>query len=130
MTTRSRPLTFIQFVLVFLCVLCGEGIAMNSAPHAIVEINGFQWDSFKHESLFQKVSVELATGEASMATWTCVDERFGVIDRYAGIAEGTNGWPVIRVWLGYGRDVGEPVFKGLVARIERSRTTTTFRAYD
>ena len=103
---------------------------MNSAPHAIVEINGFQWDSFKHESLFQKVSVELATGEASMATWTCVDERFAIADKYAGIAADTNTLPVIRTWLGYGDALGEPVFKGLVARLERGRTTTTLRAYD
>jgi len=103
---------------------------MKSNPHAIVEIDGVQWDSRRHPSLFQKVGVELATGEASMATWTCVDERFAVIDRYAGIATGAGSLPVLRVWLGYGDDVGEPVFKGLLARVERGQTTTTFRAYD
>jgi hypothetical protein len=103
---------------------------LPSNPHAIFEIDGFRWDSWEHPDLFQKVGVELATGEASMATWSCVDASFRVIDKYAGIAAGTGNLPVIRAWLGYGHDLGEPVFKGLLARVERGEATTTFRAYD
>lgn len=99
-------------------------------PHAIFEIDGFRWDSFRHPSLFQSVTADLATGESAMATWQCFDPKFLVLDQYAGVAEGTSSLPVIRVWLGYGDDMGEPVFKGLLARIERGDASTTFRAYD
>jgi len=103
---------------------------MQKNSHAIVEIDGFHWDSFLHPRLFQRVSVELATGEASQALWQCFDPHFQVIDRYAGVAAGTGSLPVIRTWLGYGDDLGEPVFKGLLARVERGESSTTFRAYD
>ncbi len=99
-------------------------------PHAVFEIDGFKWDSKAAPSLFQKVSVELATGESSMATWACFDPNFAVIDKYAGIAAGAISLPIIRVWLGYGDNLGEPVFKGLLARVERGKAITTFRAYD
>lgn len=103
---------------------------MENTPHAICEIDGYRWDSLEHESLFQRVSVDLATGEASQALWQCFDPHFQIIDKYAGVAAGTGSLPVIRVWLGYGDDLGEPVFKGLLARVERGESSTTFRAYD
>ena len=37
---------------------------------------------------------------------------------------------MIRVWLGLGSDLGEPVFKGLLARVGRAGSSTTFRCYD
>ncbi len=40
-------------------------------PHAIVEIDGFQWDSWKHPNLFERVTVELTTGMASEALPDC-----------------------------------------------------------
>ena len=43
---------------------------MNDAPHAIVEIDGYAMGlGFIHKSLFQRVSVDLTTGEASEAVW-------------------------------------------------------------
>lgn len=99
-------------------------------PHAIVEVDGFQWDSWKHERLFQRVSVELATGEASEAVWELFDPDFQIIDKYSGVGAQRKGLPVIRVWLGFGQEIGEPVFKGLLARVERGEARTTFRAYD
>jgi phage protein D len=103
---------------------------MENKPHAIFEIDGYRWDSFLHKSLFQRVSVDLATGEASQAIWQCFDPDFRVIDKYAGVASGASSLPVIRAWLGYGDNLGEPVFKGLLARVERGDSSTTFRAYD
>ena len=103
---------------------------MKHNPHAIVEINGQRWDSSEHAQLFKSVRVELATGEASMATWVFRDERFHVSDQYKTIASASSRLPVIRVWLGYGDDLGEPVFKGLLARVEHSKTDATFRCYD
>ena len=103
---------------------------MNKNSHAIFEIDGFRWSSNDHPKLFQRLSVELATGESSMAVWQCYDPHFRVIDRYAGIASRGTTLPVIHVWLGYGQDLGEPVFKGLLSHVSRGEMSTTFRAYD
>lgn len=103
---------------------------MNDNPYAIFEIDGHRWDSILHPGLFQRVSVDLATGEASQALWQCLDPHFQIIDKYAGVASGAGTLPVIRAWLGYGDNLGEPVFKGMLARVERGETSTTFRAYD
>lgn len=97
-------------------------------PHAIVEIDGFQWDSWKHPSLFSRVMVELTTGMASEADWECFDPDFKIIDKYA-TASGVPMVPV-RVWLGFGEDLGQPVFKGLLTRVQRAAATSTFVAYD
>jgi hypothetical protein len=99
-------------------------------PHAIFEIDGFAWDSWEHPRLFQRVTADLGTGEASMATWQLLDPNFIIIDKYAGVAAGTAKLPVIRVFVGFGEKLGEPVFKGLLARVERGDSSTTFRAYD
>ncbi len=116
--------------VLLLCVLCGEGFAVNKNPHAIVEIDGFRWSSVDHPRLFQRVSVELSTGEASEAVWEIFDPKFVVINHYSK----ADGIPMatVRVWLGLGNPdlVGEPVFKGLLARVERGDSNTAFRAYD
>ncbi len=129
MTIRSRKLTFISIALALLCVLCGENFAMNKNPHAIVEVNGFRWDSWLHPRLFQRVSVDLSTGEASEAVWECFDPDFRMLDHYSKANE--IPMAVVRVWLGLGDgEMGEPVFKGLLARVERGQKNTAFRAYD
>lgn len=97
-------------------------------PHAIVEIDGFQWDSWKHPGLFSRVGVELTTGDASEATWEAIDENFRILDKYSqpsGVAMAS-----MRVWLGLGLELGEPVFKGLLARVQRGESRTTLVAYD
>jgi hypothetical protein len=99
-----------------------------SNPHAIVEIDGFQWDSWKHPNLFSRVTVELTTGMASEAEWECVDEDFRIINKYT--VQGGVAFSVMRVWLGFGESLGEPVFKGLLTRVQRGAARTTFVAYD
>ncbi|HEV7842275.1 MAG TPA: hypothetical protein VGO69_01190, partial [Pyrinomonadaceae bacterium] len=98
------------------------------SQHCIIEFDGHMWDSWKHPRLFNRVSVELSTNEASEASWRVFDPEFRLIDKYS-LADGVP-LVVIRVWLGHGQNLGEPVFKGLLARVERGENTTTFRAYD
>jgi phage protein D len=86
------------------------------------------WDSAKEPSLFNRVSVELTTGQASEAQWAVADPDGRMLNRYSkadGIPNAT-----IRVWLGYGQQLGEPVFKGMLVRVQRGGAITTFRAYD
>lgn len=97
-------------------------------PHAIVEIDGFQWDSWKYPGLFSRVMVELTTGMASRADWECFDPDFHIMNKYA--AAGGVRMSTVRVWLGFGEDLGEPVFKGLLTRVHRGPANTTFIAYD
>jgi hypothetical protein len=97
-------------------------------PHAIVELDGRTWDSWKRTKLFERVTVELTTGEASEASWELFDPDFQFIDNLAkddGVKLAS-----MRFWLGFGPDLGEPVFKGLVARVERRYATSIIRAYD
>ena len=106
-------------------------------PHAIIEISreGFAdgqsmvvWDSWQSPRLFQSCKIELSTNETSEARWEFFDPKFRVIDGFSGadaIPQAT-----VRVFLGYGQELGEPVFKGLLAQVERGEANTTFIAFD
>ncbi|HXG23679.1 MAG TPA: hypothetical protein VNJ09_03920 [Chthonomonadales bacterium] len=97
-------------------------------PHAIVIIGGDRYDSWQDKQLVKRVTVELATDQASEASFTCFDPRFHILDKYAG----ADGVPqlVMLFYLGFGQELGPPVFKGLLARVERGSSDTTFLAYD
>lgn len=101
---------------------------ITEGAHTVIEVNGESFDSWKNKSLFAGVEVELTTDEASQAVWRVFDPDFAFLDKYIS----GDGIAVLgaRVWLGFGRDLGEPVFKGLLARVERSGAITTFRFYD
>ena len=99
-----------------------------SSPHAAVEIDGTVWDSWQHPGLFARVSVNLATDEASEGIWETFDPDLRMINKYST----ASGVPlvVVRIWLGFAQELGEPVFKGLLARVERGEGKTLFRVYD
>ncbi|HEY6232799.1 MAG TPA: hypothetical protein VIW64_16160 [Pyrinomonadaceae bacterium] len=99
-------------------------------PHAIFEIDGLPWDSWKHPELISRLNVELTTGECSQATFEVFDRDFKFLNRYStsvGVLLST-----CRAWLGYGDEAGsqEPAFKGLLARVQRGESKTTLIAYD
>jgi phage protein D len=98
------------------------------APHAVIEIGGAQYDSWRDAQLFMEARAELATGEASEATWKVFDPNFVFMDKFAE-SDGVKMLPA-RLWLGFGQSLGEPVFKGLMARVERGSEATTLRFYD
>ncbi|PYS88968.1 MAG: hypothetical protein DMF64_18870 [Acidobacteria bacterium] len=100
----------------------------TDAIHAVVEVNGQNFDSWKDESLFAGVEVDLTTDEGSQAVWRVFDRDFQFLDKWLS----GEGIAVLnaRVWLGYGNNLGEPVFKGLLTRVERSGATSVFRFYD
>ena len=97
-------------------------------PHYVVKVGGTTYDSWKHKQLIKQVTVELATNQASEALFRVFDPHFEILDSYTS----EDGVPEmeVKVWMGYGQDLGEPVFKGLLDRIERGDTDTTFRVYD
>lgn len=109
---------------------------MNT-PHAIVEISrpGMTdgqgtviYDSWTSKRLFKSVEVELVTSETSQAVITLFDPNFRVIDAFAPTVPTEQS--VVRIWLGFGDDLGEPVFKGLLAQIERGDRDTIFTVFD
>jgi hypothetical protein len=78
--------------------------------------------------LFARVSVELTTGQASQAIVSVFDPDLKILNSFTtkeGIVRST-----ARVWIGYEHKLGEPVMKGVIARVERARHATTFRIYD
>lgn len=110
---------------------------LPSNPHAIIEIErpGFSdgqglvvWDSWQQQGLIKSVDVELVTNETCQATWSFFDPNFKVIDAFSG----TDTIPMcnVRIFLGYGQDLGAPVFKGLLAQIRRGESSTDFIAFD
>lgn len=86
------------------------------------------YDSWVNPRLFESVNVELPTGESAEARWTFFDPNFTLIDSYAG--KDAIPMATVRIYLGYGEDLGEPVFKGLLAQVQRTDSSTTFIAYD
>lgn len=111
--------------------------SLPTNPHAIIEISrpGFTdgqglviWDSWQQTGLFKEVSVELPTNQSAEARWTFFDPKFRLINSFCD----ANGIPMttIRVFIGYGAELGEPIFKGVLAQIERGDDSTSFIAFD
>jgi phage protein D len=110
-------------------------------PHARVEIfeeqttggkkeeSGNQvWDSWIDVSLISAVHIELVTNEASQLEFTVFDQSYKFLDQYS--RAGGVPWAVARVWLGFGNDLGEPLFKGLLASAEHNGGNSTLSFYD
>lgn len=102
-------------------------------PHAMVEISGaggrFLYDSWEHKGLFENVEIQLVTNESSQCVWTFFDPSFRLIDTFARAASPVP-MQTVRVYLGYGENLGQPLFKGLLVRVEREQQKTVFTAYD
>lgn len=106
-------------------------------PHAIVEITrpGYSdgqgqiiYDSWENPRLFKSVNVELSTNQSAEGRIEFFDPNFTLIDTFSG--EDAIPMATVRIFLGYGQNLGEPVFKGLLAQIERGESSTSFIAYD
>lgn len=97
-------------------------------PHSIIQIGGATFDSWRDKQLFETVRVELTTNQLCEARWQCFDPKFKVIDRFTN----PTGVPMLpfAVWLGYGKNLGAPIFQGLLAHVERGESATTFIAFD
>ncbi|MGB7923451.1 MAG: hypothetical protein WCF57_09420 [Pyrinomonadaceae bacterium] len=92
-------------------------------PHVIVKMDGDHYDSWRHQSFFQSIRVDLRTKEASQAEISVVDLDYKFLNKYTR----ADGVPlaIVRVWLGFGVDLGEPVFKGMLSEISRPYGITT-----
>lgn len=108
-----------------------------TSPRAVIEIQrpGFadgqgeiRWDSWEAKQLFERVEVDLTTNETSQVEWSFFDKDFKVIDAFAG--ESPVPMSEVRVFLGYGQELGEPIFKGLLADVGRQTESTRFIAFD
>lgn len=101
-------------------------------PHAIIELKSESglviYDSWQQKSLFQNVKVELTTNESSMSEISLFDPNFKIIDTFTGKDDIPQA--DVRVFMGYGKDLGEPVFKGLLAYVERGQANSVFTAFD
>lgn len=86
------------------------------------------WDSWIDSSLFAAVRIELVTNEASQLEFTVFDPDYKFLDQYS--RAGGVPWAVARAWLGFGNELGEPLFKGLLASVEHGASNSTLRFYD
>lgn len=113
------------------------------SPHAIIELGieridpttkkkefipSLSFDSWLDKSLFKSVSVELTTNQSSEVEWRFFDPDYKIANNLSKPDEVP--LYVARLYLGYGVNLGEPVFKGLLTRIERNETDTLLRFYD
>jgi len=103
-------------------------MGVKDDPHSIVSINGDIYDSWKDKQLFQQVTVELTTNQASECLIRFFDPDFKYIDRYSE-DDGVPHCPV-DIWMGFGLDLGPKLYTGLMVRTERRDSDSTFRAYD
>jgi len=110
---------------------------LPSAARAVITIDrpgstdgqgSVRWDSWKTKGLFNRVTVDLVTNETSQVEWLFFDKDYKVIDAFAGAS------PVpmseVKVYFGYGEELGEPAFKGLLADVGRVAESTRFIAFD
>ena len=106
-------------------------------PHAIVElfetqgkteINKRRYDSWRDGQLLAQVAIELTTDQASEATIVVLDEDFRFTDRH--LTETGMRRLMIRLWLGFGEDLGPSLFKGMLARTESDGRKATFVFHD
>jgi phage protein D len=97
-------------------------------PHSIVIIAGRRFDSWVDKQLTKRVSVELATDMASEASFTCFDPRFRILDSFTS----GDGVPLLpmQFYMGFGQDLGPPVFEGYLQRVEHGDSDSTFIARD
>ena len=97
-------------------------------PNGIVLIGGDRYDTFIEKQLVQEITVELATDESSEGVLRVFDPDFGILDRYSS----ADGVPELEMlfYLGFGLDLGPPVFKGLLERVHHDGSDTVFIAYD
>lgn len=94
----------------------------------MVEYGEQTFDSIIDESFISRVVVDLSTDQASEAEISIVDEECEFLD---GLSQQDGlPWAVVRIWLGYGEDLGEPVFKGLLASVDHGKGITTLRFFD
>lgn len=84
------------------------------------------YDTTVTTQLIKNASIELATNQSSEGRITFFDPKFRVIDAFSSATAKAVG----TFYLGYGDDLGEPVFKGVLAQIERGETDSTFIFYD
>jgi hypothetical protein len=106
-----------------------------ATPRAVVDIqrpgltggqDKVRYDSWNEKGLFKSVEIELSMDESSQAKMTFYDPENRVIDAFSGYTEKA----VMKVYLGYGQELGEPVFKGVLACIDRRKGETSFTCYD
>jgi hypothetical protein len=97
-------------------------------PHSIVVVSGDVYDSWEDKQLFKEVSVELVTNQACEARFKVFDPKFRFLDRYSD-GDGAPPLPML-FFMGFGQDLGPPVFKGMLHRVERGDTDSALLAYD
>lgn len=106
-----------------------------ATPHAIISIErpGFGdgqgsaiYDSWEAKGLFKSVDIELSVDQSCRGVINFFDPNYRLIDAFSGSTERA----VVKAYLGFGRNLGEPVFKGLLADVGRKRGETTFTVYD
>lgn len=104
-------------------------------PHAIIKIerpgladgqSQAAYDTWETKRLIKEVNVELATNQSSEARITFFDPHFRIIDAFSD----ATAKAIVKVYLGFGQDLGEPVFKGILAQIERGDSDTTMIVFD
>lgn len=107
----------------------------SATPRAIVTIErpGFtdgqalvKYDSRNTPRLIKEVDVELVTDASSQGKLRVFDPHYRVIDAFSDVTAKA----IFRIYLGYGDDLGEPVFKGILAGIEREQKDTIFTCFD
>lgn len=115
-------------LLCVICAVCGYKMAPKANPHSIVIIGGDKYDSWVDKSFFKQVTVELTSNQASQGLFRCFDPRFRFLDKYSS-GDGIPPLPML-FYMGFGEDLGQPIFKGILQRAERGDSDTTLRAHD
>ncbi|HEY6327867.1 MAG TPA: hypothetical protein VI756_00920 [Blastocatellia bacterium] len=103
-------------------------MSVPTNPHYRVSIGADVYDSWTNEQLIKQMTVELTTNLASEGLVRFFDPVFAIEDKYT--VNGSVPQLTCLFWMGFGPDLGAPIFQGLLIRTERGDMDTTFRCYD
>jgi hypothetical protein len=105
-----------------------KGDFVRDASGNRVTVAGFQFDTWKDPSLFKQITVELTNDKASEALVRFFDPDFSLLNSIKP-SPSEETLQVVRVHLALGSNL-KPIFKGMLVRVERSGSDTTFIFYD
>lgn len=94
----------------------------------VIDMGSVRYSSRNESSRLMTVTVDLTTDRTSEAEVVFADPNFEITDRHLD----DTGLPRLtaRIWLGYGEDLGEPHFKGVLAGHEHDGERAVFRFHD
>lgn len=95
-------------------------------PHCQINFAGTVLDSWQDDSYLVGASIDLASDKSGEATFSVVDPNFEFLDRFLTASKRLSA----KFWLGWGRELGNEFFDGVLIGVSHSGGISEFRFHD